>query len=82
MCESERRHLTAFVSFIQAAAARLKGLQTKNWLMFARAYNGKNQVGYDTKMRDAYAALTVAKPPLSVKAAAPHRAHAAHRAAR
>lgn len=56
MFDSERKHLDAFVSFIQGDRRLVTALRTRDFASFARIYNGpafaKNQ--YDQKMRDAY----------------------------
>lgn len=56
MCQTERDHLNAFVSFIKKNAAMQKALDRHDWPTFARLYNGpqfhKNH--YDQKMADAY----------------------------
>ena len=60
MLEGERRHLAAFVSFIGADGRLKTALQKREWATFARIYNGPKYAdnAYDTKMADAYAALT------------------------
>lgn len=55
---SEKNHLKAFVSFIQSDSTLSKAIVDKDWLSFARAYNGPAQKGYDTKMRDNYNELS------------------------
>lgn len=54
---SEKNHLKAFVSFIKSDSRLSTAIVSKDWLSFARAYNGPAQEGYDTKMRDNYNAL-------------------------
>lgn len=56
MYVSEANHLRAFEAFCSAAGV-MGALRRKDWLAFARGYNGKDQVGYDTKMADAYRRL-------------------------
>ena len=53
---SERNQLMGFVEFIRGKADSrlLPALKSKNWLAFALAYNGKNQQGYDIKLKNAY----------------------------
>lgn len=53
---SERNQLMGFVEFIKGKADSrlLPALKSKNWLAFALAYNGKNQQGYDIKLKNAY----------------------------
>lgn len=53
---SERDHLAAFVSFIQANPTLLKAIRAKQWAIFAENYNGENYAinEYDTKMATAY----------------------------
>lgn len=53
---SERNQLMGFVEFIKGKAdpRLLPALKSKNWLAFARAYNGPNQLGYDKKLTVAY----------------------------
>ncbi|WP_235778015.1 N-acetylmuramidase domain-containing protein [Pectobacterium wasabiae] len=43
-----------FVSFIEADSVLLKSLCSKDWLSFAKRYNGKRQKGYDLKMEKNY----------------------------
>ncbi|WP_337926204.1 N-acetylmuramidase family protein [Lelliottia amnigena] len=50
MSESEKNQLKAFVAFIKFDATLLTSIRNKDWLTFARAYNGKKQKGYDKKM--------------------------------
>lgn len=56
MFHSEHSQLDAFVRFVKANPVLLKALRTKNWVVFARVYNGpayaKNQ--YDVKLARAY----------------------------
>jgi peptidoglycan hydrolase-like protein with peptidoglycan-binding domain len=58
MCQSEREHLNAFVSFIKTDPRKHDALRAHDWTTFAQLYNGpqfhKNH--YDTKMADAYKA--------------------------
>lgn len=51
---SEKNHLKAFVGFIKSDSRLARAIVAKDWLSFARAYNGPAQSGYDTKMRDNY----------------------------
>jgi hypothetical protein len=60
MCESEANQLAAFVNYVQDenAGGMVIALRKRDWTSFAVQYNGKNQKGYDTRMADAYKALT------------------------
>jgi hypothetical protein len=53
---SERNQLLGFCNFIlgKADPRLLPALRSKNWLAFARAYNGPAQQGYDIKLAIAY----------------------------
>lgn len=57
MCESEARHLEAFVRFIEADPVLHKALKGRKWAAFARIYNGPGYKRnlYDTKLARAYA---------------------------
>lgn len=55
---SEKNHLRMFVSFISADPVLLRSLVNKDWLAFARRYNGPAQKGYDHKMRENYEAIS------------------------
>lgn len=52
---SEKEHLRAFVNFIKAAHL-LDALRNKNWIAFAKGYNGPAYAGnrYDVKLEEAY----------------------------
>lgn len=54
MYVSESNHLKAFEA--HCGAAGLAALRRKDWLAFARRYNGPAQEGYDTAIEAAYAA--------------------------
>ncbi|WP_206678896.1 N-acetylmuramidase family protein [Pseudomonas sp. SST3] len=54
---SEKNHLKAFVSFIKADNRLAKAIVEKDWLSFAKAYNGPAQQGYDKKMEAHYNAF-------------------------
>lgn len=54
LSKSEKNQLKAFVSFIEADSVLLKSLRSKDWLSFAKRYNGKRQKGYDLKMEKNY----------------------------
>ncbi|MNQ63945.1 hypothetical protein D3C85_783450 [compost metagenome] len=54
---SEKNHLKAFVNFIKSDSRLAKAIIEKNWLAFAKAYNGPAQQGYDRKMEANYNAL-------------------------
>lgn len=43
-----------FVNFIQSNTIIYSYIIIRDWLQFARAYNGSAQVGYDTKMKNNY----------------------------
>lgn len=56
MCLSEREHLKAFASFVDADTVKRNALINKDWTTFAKSYNG---VGYrvnryDTRLQEAY----------------------------
>ncbi|NTZ40864.1 N-acetylmuramidase family protein [Enterobacter sp. JMULE2] len=50
LSKSEKNQLKAFVSFIKADRVLLRSIRTKDWLSFAKRYNGPRQKGYDLKM--------------------------------
>lgn len=56
MLESEQKHLKAFVSFIQSNTTLLNAIRDKDWVAFAKGYNGPKYKDndYDTKLADAY----------------------------
>ena len=54
---SEKNHLKAFVNFIESDRRLSTSIVSKDWLSFAKAYNGPAQSGYDTKMESNYNAL-------------------------
>lgn len=54
MSLSEKKHLEAFVGFIKSDPILHDAIVRKDWLQFARKYNGANQVGYDGRMPDNY----------------------------
>lgn len=54
---SEKNHLKAFVNFIKSDGRLAKAIVEKNWLAFAKAYNGPAQQGYDSRMEANYNAL-------------------------
>jgi hypothetical protein len=49
-----RVSLEAFVSFIKSDPVLADSIVSKDWLRFARKYNGAKQVGYDGRMSDNY----------------------------
>jgi hypothetical protein len=55
MCESERRHLTAFAEFCRRGGLD-RFLRARDWTRFALGYNGPAEAdnGYDTKLAAAY----------------------------
>lgn len=57
MSRTEKNHLKAFVNFIIADPRLKKAIINKDWLGFARIYNGPAQDGYDVRMKDAYDAI-------------------------
>lgn len=54
MHKGERQHLEAFVAFNQANPTLLKAGREKDFLTYARGYNGRGQKGYDHRMATAY----------------------------
>ncbi|WP_350893123.1 N-acetylmuramidase family protein [Providencia stuartii] len=54
MSESEKNQLNAFVNFIKSNNKLLKSIREKDWLTFAKTYNGPLQKGYDKKMEKNY----------------------------
>ena len=54
LSKSEKNQLKAFVSFIKADRVLLHSIRTKDWLSFAKRYNGPRQNGYDLKMERNY----------------------------
>lgn len=54
LSKSEKNQLKAFVSFIKADRVLLHSIRTKDWLLFAKRYNGPRQNGYDLKMEKNY----------------------------
>lgn len=54
LSKSEKNQLKAFVSFIKADRVLLHSIRTKDWLSFAKRYNGPRQKGYDLKMEKNY----------------------------
>ncbi|WP_373880335.1 N-acetylmuramidase domain-containing protein [Martelella alba] len=52
--KSEKSQLKAFVSFIEADSVLLNSLRSKDWLSFAKRYNGKHQKGYNLIMEKNY----------------------------
>lgn len=56
MCRSEKEHLKAFVSFVNSNKKLKKAAIDKNWVIFAKNYNGKEywKNKYDIKMKEAY----------------------------
>lgn len=54
MYRSADDHLQALTRFLKADNRKLNALRSKDWLTFARAYNGPAQKGYDQRMRVAY----------------------------
>jgi hypothetical protein len=51
------QHLQYFKIFLTKEKRMLDEMKSKNWLSIARKYNGKSQVGYDTKIKNAYNSL-------------------------
>ncbi|HEY3589820.1 MAG TPA: N-acetylmuramidase family protein [Buttiauxella sp.] len=54
LSKSEKNQLKAFVSFIEADSVLLRSIRSKDWLSFAKRYNGPKQKGYDLKMEENY----------------------------
>lgn len=48
------QHLQYFKIFLTKEKNMLEPMKQKNWLTIAKKYNGENQVGYDTKISNAY----------------------------
>lgn len=59
MYAGEPQQLDAFCRFICTDNALHKALVSRDWLTFARGYNGKAQKGYDAKIAAAYKRLTL-----------------------
>ena len=57
LSKSEKNQLKAFVNLIEADSVLLSSIRAKNWLSFAKRYNGPKQKGYDIKMESNYNAL-------------------------
>lgn len=55
MYAGEPQQLDAFCRFICTDSNLHKALVSRDWLSFARGYNGKAQQGYDVKIANAYA---------------------------
>lgn len=51
---NEAEHLKALVKFIQNDTVLLKSLRNRDWLTFARRYNGPAQKGYDKRLDQAF----------------------------
>lgn len=51
-CEDE--HIAAFARFVKINPSMWGAIRSKQFLVFARAYNGPNQQGYDKRISDAY----------------------------
>lgn len=54
LSESEKNQLSAFVNFINSDSVLLNAIRSKDWLSFAKRYNGPGQNGYDSRMRSNY----------------------------
>ncbi len=56
MCQSERKHLNAFVNFVNSNPKLKDAAVKKNWATFALHYNGKSykKKKYDIQMKEAY----------------------------
>lgn len=50
----EYKQLLGMINFIKNQPLMYKALKEKDWLTFARLYNGPKQKGYDTKLKFAY----------------------------
>lgn len=51
---SERNQLLSFCDFVKYDPRLIKAIREKDWLTFARAYNGPAQKGYDQRLAAAY----------------------------
>lgn len=51
------QHLQYFKIFLTHEKRMLEDMREKNWRTIAEKYNGRSQVGYDVKIRDAYNSL-------------------------
>ncbi|MPQ84276.1 DUF3380 domain-containing protein [Pseudomonas sp. MAFF 730085] len=51
------QHLQYFKVFLTKEKNMLEPMKNKNWLTIAKKYNGANQVGYDTRISNAYTKL-------------------------
>jgi hypothetical protein len=51
------QHLQYFKVFLTDEKRMLNSMKTKDWTDIAEKYNGRNQVGYDTKIENAYKKL-------------------------
>lgn len=58
MYRSVQDHLRAFTMFIRHDSRLVDSIRSRDWLGFARVYNGPRQNGYDKKMEGAYKRLT------------------------
>jgi hypothetical protein len=56
MCESEFKQLLLTANFIKKNSQMLQALQAKDWVVFAKCYNGPAyaQNSYDVKLEAAY----------------------------
>ncbi|EOE0522497.1 N-acetylmuramidase domain-containing protein [Providencia stuartii] len=55
LCLNQKKNqLNAFVNFIKSNNKLLKSIREKDWLTFAKTYNGPLQKGYDKKMEKNY----------------------------
>lgn len=52
--DSERNQLMSFCDFVKYDPRLTKAIREKDWLSFARIYNGPAQKGYDQRMAAAY----------------------------
>lgn len=59
MYAGEPQQLDAFCRFICTDNSLHKALVSRDWLTFARGYNGRAQKGYDVKIAAAYKRLTL-----------------------
>lgn len=48
------QHLQYYKIFLTEEKRMLDSMRAKNWTEIAEKYNGRNQVGYDTKIENAY----------------------------
>jgi hypothetical protein len=62
MYVSEANHLRSFEAYCNDNGL-MAAVRSRDWLSFARGYNGKRQRGYDARMADAYSRAGGTSPP-------------------